>query len=142
MTLLLCILECPEDPLAAADAQLLNSFGRQARQMQDQGDFETLNLLRACLGLEQLANAAISQAQAAEAMEEVGAESSLQDTFPHDALQGLLTNLPNRDIKICRSVARVLRIPIPESTAPSYGPLVPECVKPGTYGFGFEGRAQ
>ncbi len=53
--------------------------------------------------------------------------------------QGLLTNLPNRDIEISRSIARILGMPSVESCSP-YGPLVPGCMKPGTYGFGFAAR--
>jgi hypothetical protein len=53
--------------------------------------------------------------------------------------QGLLTNLPNRDVEISNSVARLFGIPLAESRS-GYGPLVPACMKPGTYGFGFEAR--
>lgn len=52
--------------------------------------------------------------------------------------QGLLTNLPNRDVEISRSIARLLGVPLAEGKS-CYGPLVPACMKPGTYGFGFEG---
>ncbi len=79
MTLLLYILECPEDPDAEADAQLIRGFGRQVKRMQHDGDFQISNLLKACLGLEQLANLAISQAQNDEGLS--------QDAFPHDAVQ-------------------------------------------------------
>jgi hypothetical protein len=63
--LLLYILESPQDPEAGADAQLLKQFGCLVKQMQDGGDFQMSNLVKACLGLEQLANAAISQANSA-----------------------------------------------------------------------------
>ena len=55
-------------------------------------------------------------------------------------VQGLLTNLPNHDTEVSQSIARILGIPLTESKP--YGPLVPACMKPETYGFGFEARAQ
>ena len=55
-------------------------------------------------------------------------------------VQGLLTNLPNRDIEVSQSISRTLGIPLTESNP--YGPLVPGCMKPEAYGFGFESRAQ
>ena len=55
-------------------------------------------------------------------------------------VQGLLTNLPNRDIEISQSISRILGVPLVEGDP--YGPLVPGCMKPGTYGFGFAARAQ
>jgi hypothetical protein len=151
MTLLLYILESPEDPDAEADAELLRGFGREVTRMQNEGDFQISNLLQACLGLEQLANVSISQVQNHEGLLEAGAETS-QNAFPHDAVQtfrellssathpmyvaqALLTNVPNRDIELSQSIARILGVPLVESKP--YGPLVPECVKPGTYGFGF-----
>ncbi len=55
-------------------------------------------------------------------------------------VQGLLTNLPNRDIEVSQSIARILGMPLVESEP--YGPLVPGCMKPGTHGFGFAARVQ
>ncbi|KAK4039725.1 hypothetical protein C8A01DRAFT_36262 [Parachaetomium inaequale] len=157
MTLLLYILEGPEDPDAEADAELLRGFGRQVKRMQNDGDFEMSNLLKAYLGLEQLANAAISQTRNDEALEAGAEPEPSQDAFPHNVVQrfkelltsathpmylaqGLLTNLPNRDIDIYQSIARILGMPLVESDP--YGPLVPGCTKPGTYGFGFAARVQ
>lgn len=85
MTLLLYILECPQDPEAETDAQLLRGFGRQVRRIQDDGDCQISNLLKAYIGFEQLANIAISQAQNDGGLE-AGAEP-WQDAFPHDAVQ-------------------------------------------------------
>lgn len=79
MTLLLSILEHPNDPEAESDAQLLRGFARQVKQMQTAGDYDLSSLLTACLGLEQLANAAIYEAQN-------HAELS-EDAFPHDVTQ-------------------------------------------------------
>ncbi len=79
MTLLLYILESPGDPEAEADAQLLRGFGRQVKRMEHDGKVQISNLLKACLGLEQVANLAISQAQNDEGLS--------QDAFPHDAVQ-------------------------------------------------------
>ena len=52
--------------------------------------------------------------------------------------QGWLTNLPNRDLRTSQSVARILGIPLAESNL--YGQLVPGCVSPETYGFGFSSQ--
>jgi hypothetical protein len=52
--------------------------------------------------------------------------------------QGMVTNLPNRDIESSQSIARILGMPLTGSNP--YGPLVPGCVKPQTYGFGFATR--
>ncbi|KAL2125930.1 hypothetical protein VTI74DRAFT_2204 [Chaetomium olivicolor] len=150
MTLLLYILECPGNPDAEADAQLLRGFRRQVKRIQNNRDFQISNLLKACIGLEQLSNAAINQAQNEEGLE--GGAEPLRDAFPYDAVrtfrellssathlmylvQGLLTNLPNRDIEISQSIARILWTPLAESKP--YGPLVPGCTKSGTFSFGF-----
>lgn len=85
MTLLLFILEGPEDPNAEADAQLLRGFGRQIERILNDGDTQVSNLLKAYLGLEQLANIAIRQARTDEGSG-AGAEPS-QDAFPHDVVQ-------------------------------------------------------
>jgi hypothetical protein len=53
--------------------------------------------------------------------------------------QGLLTYLPYRDVEISNSVARLFGIPLAERKS-GYGLLVPACMKPGTYGFGFGAR--
>jgi hypothetical protein len=87
MTLLLFILECSEDPEAEADAQLLGGFARQAKQMQSAGDYDLSNLLKACFGLEQLANAAMHEARKHE-MSVVAGTEPLQNDFPHDAIRG------------------------------------------------------
>jgi hypothetical protein len=55
-------------------------------------------------------------------------------------VQGLLTNLANRDAEISQAVAGILGI-TPVGSQP-YGLLVPACMKPATYGFGFEARVQ
>jgi hypothetical protein len=55
-------------------------------------------------------------------------------------VQGLLTNLPNRDSKVSQSLSQVLGIPPTESRP--YGQLVPACMIPATYSFGFEPGAQ
>lgn len=49
--------------------------------------------------------------------------------------QGLLTNVPNRDTEIAQSMAGILGVPMAENNL--YGPLVPGCVKPETFAFGF-----
>jgi hypothetical protein len=85
MILLLYILECPEDAEAGTDAQLLKEFVRQVKKMQNEGDFQILNLLEGCLGLEQLATAATRQARNDRSFE-TGAEPSL-DVFPDDTLR-------------------------------------------------------
>ncbi|KAH6845744.1 hypothetical protein B0I37DRAFT_447587 [Chaetomium sp. MPI-CAGE-AT-0009] len=156
MTLLLYILECPEDRDAEADAELLRGFGREVTRMQDEGDCQISNLLQACLGLEQLANVSISQVQNDQGLEAGADPEPSQNAFLHDAVQtfrellssathpmyvaqALLTNVPNRDIEISHSIARILGVPLVESEP--YGPLVSECVKPGTYGFGFSATA-
>lgn len=54
--------------------------------------------------------------------------------------QGMLTNLPNRDVEISQSIARILGMPLAESKP--YGSLVPGCMKPETYGFGFAASEQ
>ena len=87
MTLLLYILERPEDPNAEADAQLLRGFGRQVKRMQNEGDFELSNLLKAYLGFEHLANVAIRQAQNDEGLEEARAEPSQDAASPHYDVQ-------------------------------------------------------
>ncbi len=92
MTLLLYILERPEDPNAETDAQLLRGFGRQVNRMQNDGDFEISNLLKAYLGFEHLANVAISQAQNDEGLGP-RAEPS-QDAFPHYDVQVSITLHP------------------------------------------------
>ena len=86
MTLLLSILECPEDPEAEADAQLIRVFARQANQMQSGGDYDLSSLLKACFGLEQLANAAIHEAGNHETSVVARAEP-LQNDFPYDAIR-------------------------------------------------------
>lgn len=61
MTLLLCILECPHDPDAEADAQLLKGFAHQVKLTQNDGDLQMSNLLKACFELEKLGSVAIGQ---------------------------------------------------------------------------------
>ncbi|KAK3326679.1 hypothetical protein B0H66DRAFT_167527 [Apodospora peruviana] len=161
LTLLLYILECPQDPDAEADSQLLRGFGREVKRMQNDGDFELSHLLKAYLGLEHVGNVAISQAQSQndERLEAARSAEPWQDhAFPQDdvqtfrellssathpmyLVQGLLTNLPNRDHKISQSIARIIPgiMPLIDESKP-YGPLVPACMKPGTYGFGFAAR--
>lgn len=87
MTLLLSILECPGDPEAEADAQLLRGFARQAKQMQSAGDYDLSHLLKACFGLEQLANAANIQEVQDHEMSIVARAEPLQNDFPHDAIR-------------------------------------------------------
>jgi hypothetical protein len=85
MTLLLYILDCPEDPEAEADARLLGEFGLQIKRIHDDGDFQISNLITAYHKLEQLAHVAINQAQNAEGL---GAATELsQDACPHNAVQ-------------------------------------------------------
>jgi hypothetical protein len=83
MTLLLCILESPDNPDVDADAQLLGEFVRQVKRVQNEGDFpsQISNLLRACLGLEKLGSVAIGQNKNDE-RPGVGAEPS-PGTVPH-----------------------------------------------------------
>jgi hypothetical protein len=87
MILLLSILECPEDSEAEADAQLLTGFARQAKQMQSAGDYDLSSLLKACFGLEQLANAAIQEARNHETWIVTRGEPPQNDS-PHDAIRG------------------------------------------------------
>jgi len=83
MTLLLCILECPNDPDADTDTQLLRGFAHQVRRVQNDGDFpsQISGLVTACLGLEKLGSVAIGQNKNDE-RPGVGAEPS-PGTFPH-----------------------------------------------------------
>ncbi|KAK3315612.1 hypothetical protein B0H66DRAFT_628823 [Apodospora peruviana] len=55
-------------------------------------------------------------------------------------VQGLSTNLPNRDVEKYQSITHLFGLPLAESEP--YGPLVPKCMKPRTYGFGFTARVQ
>ena len=57
-------------------------------------------------------------------------------TNPMYLARGLMSNLPNRDTKVARSLAGILGFPHTES--PPYGPFVPESLMPHTYGFKFD----
>lgn len=82
LTLLLCILECPKDPDAKADAQLLKGFAHQVKLTQNGGDVQISNLLKACLELEKLGSVAIGQTK--------------NDDMPGTAAGTFLDSSPNR----------------------------------------------
>ncbi|KAL1838204.1 hypothetical protein VTJ49DRAFT_2931 [Mycothermus thermophilus] len=150
VTLLLHILERPADAEAAADAQLLAAFRRQVAQMQSEGDFPLSALVRACSALEGIAHVAVARAKNGGVlpMEVPGGLPCEREMLPYVLgtvqrllrscthpmwlVQGLLTNLPNRDSEKSREFARVLGIPNPAGPD-LFGPLVPECMKPGKF---------
>lgn len=49
----------------------------------------------------------------------------------------LLSNVNTCDVELSRSLAKLMGLPPLEGDG-TYGPLVPECMKPSTYGFVFE----
>ncbi|KAH8589853.1 fungal-specific transcription factor domain-containing protein [Bisporella sp. PMI_857] len=145
LTLLSTALNDPAIPEARLDLVALGWFVRFIGRMVNEEGCDLTHMLKGCLAIEKAVSAAVANrtedwSQTVLLDDNANALSSLLSTATHPmyVAQGLMGNLPNLDAEIAHALAGILGTPWEESC--SYGPFVPECLRPGSFGFMFDSK--
>ncbi|KAK0389981.1 hypothetical protein NLU13_3554 [Sarocladium strictum] len=137
LTLLMLVIEEPDHPSNATDARVIRTLSTQVAAQNRAGDYDLFNLVQAFQRIAAIAHNAAGTADPRESGLDSDEAQTIRDAFrsvthPVFVAQDLLTNLRTRDAEKSQIIGHVLGVTI--SAKDGYSSLVPDCVKPQTFG--------